>query len=133
MHGGQDSQGSERETIEYHFHLTKILTNVFMFSPGDIVDRDVSLCLSVSGHSDSLLRSLVIGHLGRCEHEETVAESRKRLEAHASGKQPLIADLRAAVYRTSLMSGDEKIYETMLTVSICLSFRERGFESTFVS
>ena len=48
-------------------------------------------------HLDAMLRSLVIGRLGRCGHEDTVATAKKRFADHCSNTTTLPADLRAAV------------------------------------
>ncbi|EDO44762.1 predicted protein [Nematostella vectensis] len=59
------------------------------------------------GHLDALLRGLVIGRLGKYGHEATVAEAKRRFEAHCTGKAAIPADLRSAVYSIVLKHGDE--------------------------
>ena len=66
------------------------------------------------GHLDALLRGLVIGRLGTYGHEATVAEARKRFEAHCNGEATIPADLRSAVYSTVLKSGDASTLEAMM-------------------
>lgn len=46
-------------------------------------------------HFDKLLRSLVIGRLGRAGDPEVRAEAKRRFDLHASGKTPLNADIRS--------------------------------------
>ena len=66
------------------------------------------------GHLDALLRGLVIGRLGTYGHEATVAEARKRFEAHCNGEATIPADLRSAVYSTVLKNGDASSLEAMM-------------------
>jgi len=66
------------------------------------------------GHLDALLRSLVIGRLGKLGDEDTVAECRKRFEAHRSGGDKIQADLRAAVYGTVIAHGDETTLDQLI-------------------
>lgn len=66
------------------------------------------------GHLDTLLRSLVIGSLAGCAEESVVAESKKRFEAHCSGKALIPADLRTPVYRAVMSCGNESTYEAFL-------------------
>ena len=65
-------------------------------------------------HQETLLRTLVLGQLGYYGEPSVVEESRKRLQAHISGTAVLPADLRAPVYKTVVMSGDEKTYNQMI-------------------
>ena len=51
----------------------------------------------LAGPLDAMLRSLVIGRLGRCGDEKTVKEAQRRFTAHCSGDETLAADLRASV------------------------------------
>ena len=50
-----------------------------------------------AGPLDAMLRGLVLGKLGRCGEEKTVAEANKRFKAHIDGSKTLAADLRTAV------------------------------------
>ena len=50
-------------------------------------------------HTRGLLRMLVISRMGQLGHEATVAEARKRLEAHIAKAKEIPADLRSPVYR----------------------------------
>ena len=47
---------------------------------------------------DALLGGLVIGHLRKYGHLETLAKARKRFDAHFKGESTIPADLRSAVY-----------------------------------
>eukprot|EP00795_Rhopilema_esculentum_P013378 gene13378-4237_t len=58
------------------------------------------------GHLTALLRSMVIGMLGRNGHEPTVNECRKRFEEHCAGTNEIPADLRGAVYGTVIANGN---------------------------
>lgn len=44
-----------------------------------------------------MLREVVLTRMGRCGDEDTVAEAKKKFEAHCSGAAKLPADLRACV------------------------------------
>jgi len=57
------------------------------------------------GHLTALLRSLVIGMLGRNGHEHTVGECRKRFQDHCDGASEIPADLRSAVYGSVIANG----------------------------
>ncbi|KAI0228894.1 Puromycin-sensitive aminopeptidase [Lamellibrachia satsuma] len=65
-------------------------------------------------HLDAMLRSLVIGRLGRSGHKDTIAEAKKRFAAHCSSIAVMSADLRAPVYATVLAHGATEEYEQML-------------------
>uniref|UniRef100_S4RRJ8 Aminopeptidase n=1 Tax=Petromyzon marinus TaxID=7757 RepID=S4RRJ8_PETMA len=66
------------------------------------------------GHLDTLLRSLVLGKLGKAGHGPTVEEARRRFREHVDGKHLLPADLRGPVYVTVLKHGDASTLDTML-------------------
>ncbi|XP_013422080.1 puromycin-sensitive aminopeptidase-like [Lingula anatina] len=65
-------------------------------------------------HLDAMLRGLVLGRLGTYGHEATVAEARKRFQAHAEGSTILPADLRGPTYTVVLKHGDDKVFEQLL-------------------
>ena len=50
-----------------------------------------------TAHLDAMLRSLVIGRLGKAGHKPTVEEAKKRFAAHCDGSSTLPADLRNPV------------------------------------
>lgn len=54
-------------------------------------------CCVAVGHLDALLRSLVLGKLGKAGHKPTLEEARRRFKEHVEGKQILPADLRSPV------------------------------------
>ncbi|XP_030076716.1 puromycin-sensitive aminopeptidase isoform X1 [Microcaecilia unicolor] len=66
------------------------------------------------GHLDALLRALVLGKLGKAGYQPMLEEARRRFKDHVEGKQPLLADLRSAVYVTVLKHGDAATLDTML-------------------
>ncbi|CAL1545832.1 unnamed protein product [Lymnaea stagnalis] len=61
-----------------------------------------------------MLREVVLTRMGRCGDEATIAEAKKRFEAHCNGTAKLPADLRACVYTTVLYNGDSETYDKML-------------------
>ena len=68
------------------------------------------------GPLDVMLRSLVIGQLGKYDHSDTVQESKKRFDNHVSGTEPLQADLKSAIFSTCLANGDENTFEQLMNV-----------------
>lgn len=64
-----------------------------------------------------MLRSLVIGELGRYGHTDTIAEAQRRFSDHCSGNSLLPADLKVAVFSTCLANGDDSTYEQLVKVS----------------
>jgi puromycin-sensitive aminopeptidase len=66
------------------------------------------------GHLTAMLRSLVIGRLGRAGDQSVIEEARKRFVAHCGGSASIPADLRNAVYSTVLKHGTETDYEATL-------------------
>ncbi|KAK2165380.1 hypothetical protein LSH36_51g04005 [Paralvinella palmiformis] len=65
-------------------------------------------------HLDAMLRSLVIGRLGKAGHKATVEEAKRRFAAHCDGSSTLPADLRNPVYGTVLKQGGEEEFGQML-------------------
>ncbi|XP_022788315.1 puromycin-sensitive aminopeptidase-like [Stylophora pistillata] len=65
------------------------------------------------GHLDALLRGLVLGCIGRSGDEATLAQARKRFDAHCKGESTIPADLRSAVYSTVLKHGDDITLESV--------------------
>ena len=72
------------------------------------------MCYFFSGHLDALLRGLIIGRLGKIGHPATLAEARKRFDAHCKGESTIPADLRSAVYSTVLKHGDGGSLESVM-------------------
>ncbi|KAL3855249.1 hypothetical protein ACJMK2_014465 [Sinanodonta woodiana] len=70
--------------------------------------------LKGEGHLTAMLRDLVLTRMGRYGDEATVAEARKRFQAHCDGTMTLHADLRSPVYGTVLANGDEDTFNKML-------------------
>lgn len=66
------------------------------------------------GHLDALLRSLVIGRLGRNGDPEYIKEAQARFEKHFDESETLPADFRGPVYTTVLTHGNEELFEKML-------------------
>ncbi|XP_034043789.1 puromycin-sensitive aminopeptidase isoform X2 [Thalassophryne amazonica] len=71
-------------------------------------------CKPGEGHLDALLRSLVLGKLGKAGHKPTLEEARRRFKDHVDSTQVLPADLRSPVYLTVLKHGDAATMDTML-------------------
>ncbi|XP_078355734.1 puromycin-sensitive aminopeptidase-like, partial [Oculina patagonica] len=75
------------------------------------------------GHLDALLRGLVLGCMGRSGDQATIAEARKRFDAHCKGESTIPADLRSAVYSTVLKHGDDVTLDSMMKL-----FREADLD-----
>lgn len=66
------------------------------------------------GHLDAMLRSTVIGRMGRAGDEKTVAEAKKRFKGLVDGTLQIPADLRTPVYSTVLSNGGEEEFDSVL-------------------
>lgn len=65
-------------------------------------------------HTTALLRSLVIGSLGRLGDKEILEEAKKRFEEFLKKPDSLHPDLRSVVYSLVAWDGDNKTYEILL-------------------
>jgi len=65
-------------------------------------------------HTTALLRSLVIGSLGRLGDEEILDEAKKRFNEFLRKPDSLSPDLRGVIYSLVAWSGDNKTYEILL-------------------
>jgi len=65
-------------------------------------------------HTTALLRSLVIGSLGRLGDEEILEEAKKRFNEFLKNPDSLHPDLRSVVYSLVAWGGDDKTYEILL-------------------
>lgn len=70
--------------------------------------KAISCAWWFSGHLDALLRSLVLGKLGKAGHKPTLEEARRRFRDHVEGKPVLPADLRSPVSQTLSMLREER-------------------------
>lgn len=77
----------------------------------------------LEGHLHALLRGLVLGCMGHSGDPATIAEARKRFDAHCKGETIISADLRSAVYRTVLKHGDDVTLNAMMKL-----FREADLD-----
>ena len=65
---------------------------------------------------DVMLRSLVIGQLGRYGDRDTIAEAQKRFGDHCCGVSQLPADLKTSVFSICLANGDSSTFDQLLKV-----------------
>lgn len=65
-------------------------------------------------HTNALLRSFMIGALGKLDDEEIIAEAQKRFEQYLKNPQSLHPDIQDAVFSTVAWSGNSKTYQKML-------------------
>ena len=70
------------------------------------------------GHRAALMRSTALGQLGNFEHEDTLAEARRRFEGYAESPASLSADLRAAAFSMAARRGDGDLYERLWEMEI---------------
>lgn len=74
-------------------------------------------CVSLHAATlDGMLRSLVIGQFGHYGDIETIKEAQKRFTDYCSGGCSLPADLKAAVFSTSLANGDTSTFDQLVKV-----------------
>lgn len=69
-----------------------------------------------AGPLDVMLRSLMIGQMGKYDHAETVQEAKKKFDCHVCGSEPLQADLKSAVFSTCIANGDENTFDQLIKV-----------------
>jgi tricorn protease interacting factor F2/3 len=65
-------------------------------------------------HTDALLRSYVIGILGKLDDEEVIDEANKRFEAYLQNPNSLNPDIQESVFSCVAWSGNDKTYQTLL-------------------
>jgi aminopeptidase 2 len=70
---------------------------------------------SNESHLESLLRTTILSSLGNFGDKETINKSVQLLEEYFSGKISLAPELRSIVYNLSAQTGDEYIYNSILT------------------
>ena len=68
------------------------------------------------GHLTTLLRSIILGTLGRVGDQEVVQEAKRRFDLHASNKTLISPDIRAAVYKIVAGQGLEEDFNTMVSL-----------------
>ncbi|HBB44037.1 MAG: hypothetical protein UW27_C0017G0020 [Parcubacteria group bacterium GW2011_GWA1_44_13] len=68
----------------------------------------------VDGHSDILLRSLILANAAKYGDESVVAKSRELFDSIKKGKNPIPADLRGVVYGTVARRGGKDEYKKFL-------------------
>lgn len=66
------------------------------------------------GHSEVLLRSLILAHAGRYGDERVLAKSRALFGGVKKGKNAIPADLRSVVYNTVARYGEKADYEKLM-------------------
>ena len=86
--------------------------------------------LHPSGALDALLRSLVIGKLGNYSDSAVVEEAQSRFHSHCSKESCLPADLKVAVFNTSLAHGGDTVFDQLLQVSSTRSGEQSVFPAT---
>ena len=63
-----------------------------------------------------MLRSLVIGQLGRYGDANTIKEAQRRFAGYLSGSNSLPADLKTAVFSIALANGNESTFDQLVQV-----------------
>lgn len=78
---------------DFHSHFHSYLRTLF----GTVTQRLGWEPKEGEGHLDALLRSLVLGRMGRAGDPATISEAKARFAAHCEGKKLISADLRTPV------------------------------------
>ena len=65
---------------------------------------------------DTMLRSLVIGQICVYGDADSIAEAKRRFDAHVAGTTPIPSDLQAVVFSASLANGDEGTFDQLIKV-----------------
>jgi tricorn protease interacting factor F2/3 len=65
-------------------------------------------------HTDALLRSFVLGALGRLDDEEIISEANKRFEQYLKNPLSIKPDIQDAMFSIVAWSGDSKTYKKLL-------------------
>ena len=68
------------------------------------------------GHLTTLLRSVILGALGKAGDQEVGLEAKRRFDLHAASTTLISPDIRAAVYRIVANQGREDDYNTMVSL-----------------
>ena len=67
-------------------------------------------------HVDALMRTLVINRLVSFGNKDVINQALDRYKAHVTKSSIIPADLRAAVYKTVAIYGDEEQFESLFTI-----------------
>lgn len=66
------------------------------------------------GHTDSLLRNMLIGTLGKSDDAEVIEKCHEMFEQHIKGTKSIPADIRGSVYCTVRQRGSETEYNQLM-------------------
>jgi tricorn protease interacting factor F2/3 len=67
-------------------------------------------------HTNALLRSYLIGVLGKLDDDEVIAEANKRFEQYLKNPSSLNPDIQEAVFSTAAWGGDDKTYQKLVNL-----------------
>ncbi|MEM3063801.1 MAG: M1 family metallopeptidase [Candidatus Nitrosotenuis sp.] len=67
-------------------------------------------------HTDKLLRSFVLGALGRLDDDEIISEANKRFAAYLKNRSSLDPDIQEAVFSIVAWSGNSQTYKKLLNL-----------------
>ena len=76
------------------------------------------LVFGVSGPLDAMLRSLVIGLMGRNGDAEIIAEAKKKFNSHVTNEDPIDANLKSVIFSLSMTNGNEDTFEKLMEVCV---------------
>lgn len=76
------------------------------------------------GHTDALLRSLILASAGRYEDEDTITRAQKMFTTIRKGKNPIPADLRSVVYGTVARNGGPATYAEFVKIHNTVTLHE---------
>jgi len=98
------------QTTDFWDHFTAFIRRLFATIKG-VVGFDAQ---PGEGHLTAMLRSLVIGQLGKYGDQSVISEAKSRFVKHCDGSAMLSADMRNAVYSIVAKHGTAEDYEQLL-------------------
>lgn len=71
---------------------------------------------SGENHTDSMLRPIIISRLISFNDQAVIEEALKKFHSQSSGHKPIVADLRAAVYKAVAVHGDDQLFNILFDI-----------------
>jgi tricorn protease interacting factor F2/3 len=105
-----------------YFLYNKTRDEPFSYEIKDVAHRFLRMIYSNLGwdakkgepHTNALLRSFVLGALGRLDDDEIISEANKRFAAYLKDPSSLNPDIQEAVFSIAAWSGDSGTYKKLL-------------------
>lgn len=114
------TQANVANNLYFLYYMT--ISEPFSFEIKDVTQKFFRIILSKINwdaksdepHTNALLRSYVIGILGKLDDEEVIAEANKRFEIYLKNPHSLNPDIQESVFSCVAWSGNEKTYQILL-------------------